>query len=750
MTDSNAIEQVQALRAQIEQHNYRYYVLDDPTVPDAEYDRLMAELRALEAAQPELITPDSPTQRVGGEPLEGFDKVEHRLPMLSLDNAFSREDLTGFDQRVQKLLGVQSIRYAAEPKLDGLAISLRYEEGMLVQAATRGDGRTGENVTANVRTIDAIPLRLRGDDWPPVLEVRGEIIMTRSGFAALNRRQLAKDEKPFSNPRNAAAGSLRQLDPRITAKRPLTMVCYGWGEVIGTDLPDTYTAVMARLRDWGLRVSPLADTITGTDEGQQYYQRIQQLRDGLDYDIDGVVYKVDTLAAQQALGFVSRAPRWAIAYKFPAEEELTTVRAIEVQVGRTGVVTPVARLEPVFVGGATVTNATLHNEDELRRKDVREGDTVVVRRAGDVIPEVLRVLSDRRPADSRPWSFPTHCPACDSPLVRADGESAWRCSGGLFCPAQRSGAIRHFASRKAMDIDGLGEKLVEQLVEQNLIATVADLYTLDHEQLAGLERMADKSASNLMAALQASKQRPFPRVIYALGIPGIGEETARVLAGHFRSIDALMNAKLGDYVEDKGITGIGPSIANSLVERLQAAPDMQYLGDDFAGFLADLKIGLGSTKAALIVARYPDLASLRQASTDDLINTSRTRVPGVGKLTAGNIVTFFDQAHNREVIEHLRTTGLQMAVEDETDDAVAGDQEQPLSGKTFVLTGTLEDMTRDEAKQRLQALGAKVTGSVSKNTDYIVAGAKAGSKLTKAENLGITVLDEQGLHKLLN
>lgn len=741
--------EIDALRQRIEQHNYRYYVLDDPSVPDAEYDRLMARLRELEAANPALVSATSPTQRVGGEPLDGFEKVEHRVPMLSLDNAFDFDGLADFDRRVRKLLRVERVRYAAEPKLDGLAISLRYEAGRLTRAATRGDGRTGEEVTANVRTIDAIPLRLLGDDWPPVLEVRGEVIMTRSGFAALNRRQLEQDQKPFMNPRNAAAGSLRQLDPRVTAERPLSLFCYGWGEVVGGRPGDSYRTMMARLRDWGLRVNPLAQCVDGPDEAQAYYEQIMAQRDRLDYDIDGVVYKVDALPAQQQLGFVARAPRWAIAYKFPAEEELTRVRAIEVQVGRTGTVTPVARLEPVFVGGATVTNATLHNEDELRRKDVREGDTVVVRRAGDVIPEVLRVVPERRPADSRPWPFPTHCPACGSPLLRAEGEAAWRCSGGLFCPAQRSGALRHFASRKALDIDGLGEKLIDQLVERELVSTVADLYQLNQQQFADLDRMADKSAGNLIESLAASRQRPFPRVVYALGIPGIGEETAALLADHFGSMDALLASRIEDYVEDKGIFGIGEKTAQALVERLAEAAQLEHNDAPLDRLLADLKIrGFGPALATKVAARYPDLAQLRRAEVDDLRRHTRTHIPGIGKRTAENIITFFSQTHNQEVIDRLRAAGLQMALQ--TADGQPDQNENlPLAGKTVVLTGTLTDLSRDQAKHKLQALGAKVTGSVSKNTDYLVAGAKAGSKLAKAEKLGVEILDEAALRTLL-
>jgi len=656
------------LREQINHHNYQYYVLDNPEIPDSEYDRLMRELQALEAKYPELLTPDSPTQRVGGQPLEAFEEVRHRVPMLSLDNAFSYEEMLAFDKRVRERLGTDAaVVYAAEPKLDGLAISLRYEAGVLVQAATRGDGAKGEDVTQNVRTIPSVPLKLMGQGWPAVLEVRGEIFMPRAGFEALNEKARRAGEKGFANPRNAAAGSLRQLDPRIAAQRPLAMYCYGFGEIEGGPLAQTHSEAIRRLAEWGLPISPELKTVVGVDGCLEFYNAIGERRDGLDYDIDGVVFKVDRLDQQQALGFVSRAPRWAIAWKFPAQEEMTRLLAIDIQVGRTGALTPVARLEPVNVAGVTVTNATLHNEDEIRRKDVREGDWVIIRRAGDVIPQVVRVVPERRPDEAVPFVMPTHCPECGSEVIRDADQAAIRCSGGLFCPAQRKEAIKHFAARRAMDIEGLGEKLVDQLVERGLVNTPADLYKLDVPTLSGLERMGKKSAENLVNALEASKKTTLARFLFALGIREVGEATAQALANH-----------------------------------------------------------------------YGELEKLARADLDDL-----QKVPDVGPVVAEHIVTFFRQGHNREVIEQLLASGIHW----EKIEVSTGTR--PLEGKTIVLTGTLS-RPRSEIKEQLQALGAKVAGSVSKKTDFVVAGADAGSKLAKAESLGVEVLDEEGLERLLN
>lgn len=659
----------QHLREQIEDHNYRYYVLDDPQVPDSEFDRLFRELQDLEARFPELITPDSPTQRVGGAPLAAFGEVEHRVPMLSLDNALSPEALADFDRRVRERLERDGdVRYAAEPKLDGLAISLRYEQGLLVQAATRGDGTHGENVTRNVRTIASVPLRLRGGDWPPLLEVRGEIFMPRKGFEALNARQRAQGDKVFANPRNAAAGSLRQLDPGITAARPLAMFCYGLGEVEGRAMAPTHSGNMALLKDWGLPVSPELRVVSGLPQCMAYFEDIGVRRAQLTYEIDGVVFKVDSIADQRQLGFVSRAPRWAIAGKFPAQEELTVVEAVGFQVGRTGAVTPVARLKPVFVGGVTVSNATLHNMDEVQRKDVRVGDTVTVRRAGDVIPEVVQVLTERRPAGARKVKLPAQCPVCGSDIERIEGEAVARCSGGLYCAAQRKEAVKHFASRRAMDIEGLGDKLIEQLIDQSLIDDPADLFALQPGTLAGLERMGEKSAANLVGALHKARATTLPRFLYALGIREVGEATAQALARQFGSLDAI-----GAAEEDV----------------LQQTPD-------------------------------------------------------VGPVVAHHVNTFFRQPHNLAVIDKLRQAGVHWTEGEPT----PLPESLPFAGRTFVLTGALSE-PRDVIKQRLQALGAKVAGSVSKKTDYVIAGEDAGSKLEKARDLGVEVLDEDGLNRLI-
>ena len=661
---------VLALREEINYHNRQYYVYDDPKIPDAEFDRLMRELQGLETEYPALITEDSPTQRVGGEPLKSFPEVVHRIPMLSLDNAFSEEELQNFHRRVVERLGLEAglpVAYAAEPKLDGLAINLRYVAGRLVHGATRGDGSSGEDVTSNVRTIHSIPLRLLGEGYPKVLEVRGEIFMSKAGFVALNERALKDGEKTFVNPRNAAAGSLRQLDPRITAKRPLLFYCYGFGEVQPGPLESTHSASIRRLRDWGLPVSPELAVVEGVEGCLDYFQRIAAKRDRLDYDIDGVVFKVDELELQQRLGFVSKAPRWAIAHKFPAQEELTRIEAVEFQVGRTGAVTPVARLEPVFVGGVTVSNATLHNMDEVQRKDVRIGDTVIVRRAGDVIPEVVQVVLERRPVETQPVELPSHCPVCGADVVKPEGEAVARCSGGLYCPAQRKQALRHFASRKAMDIEGLGDKLVDQLVERGQVKDPADLFRLTLAQLSGLERMAEKSAQNLLDALEKSKNTSLPRFLYALGIREVGEATALALARQFG-----------------------------------------------------------------------DLQHLEAASEETLQQT-----PDVGPVVASHVASFFSQTHNREVIERLLQAGIHWQPVERPEPAAL-----PLQGKVIVLTGTLS-RPRDEVKAQLQALGAKVTGSVSQKTDYLIAGAEAGSKLTKAEQLGIEILDEAGLEDLL-
>jgi DNA ligase (NAD+) len=667
-TTSDNAARINTLRENINYHNYRYYVLDDPEIPDSGYDRLLRELEILEQQHPEFITADSPTQRVGATALQEFAEVKHRVPMLSLNNAFESTEVEEFDRRVRERLNVNAVTYTAEPKLDGLAISILYEDGILSRGATRGDGYTGEDVTQNVRTIHSIPLKLIGDDYPRVLEVRGEVVMTKSGFTALNKAQLAKNEKAFANPRNAAAGSLRQLDPRITATRPLAFYCYGVGQVQDGELPVQHSAILKKLKTWGLRINVETRTVQGAQGCLNYFESLQKKRDSLDYDIDGVVYKVDDLVQQQQLGFVSRAPRWAVAHKFPAQEEMTSLLAIEIQVGRTGALTPVARLAPIFVGGVTVTNATLHNQDEIERKDVRVGDTVIVRRAGDVIPEIVAVVLSKRPAGSKPFQMPSTCPVCGSKALRLENESVARCSGGLYCPAQRKEALKHFASRRAMDIEGLGDKLIDQLVDHGLVTDVSDLYHLTQTRLAQMERMGDKSAKNIVAALEKSKATTLDRFIYALGIRQVGETTAKTLAQHFGQLDAVT-----------------------------AASEEQLL-----------------------------------------------EVADVGPIVAASIVTFFSEPHNRRVIEKLQHAGVHWPVVARTPEA-----QQPLRNKTFVVTGTLATMSRDEVKAALEALGAKVSGSVSKKTDYVIVGVDPGSKAAKAEELGITLLDEEALQKLL-
>jgi len=748
MTDPAAIpaadrRRAEELREQIERHNYNYYVLDAPEIPDSEYDRLLRELQDLEARHPALVTSDSPTQRVGAEPLAGFAEVRHAVPMLSLDNAFDDGELADFDRRVRERLESDGpVIYAAEPKLDGLAVSLRYEDGLLVRAATRGDGTRGEDVTHNVRTIPSVPLRLREGDYPAVLEVRGEVFMPNKGFAKLNEAARAKEEKTFANPRNAAAGSLRQLDPRVTAKRPLAFLAYGLGEISGEPLERTHSAMLARLKQWGVPVSCELRVVEGLDGCRDYYQTIGERREALDYDIDGVVFKVDDQAHQQRLGFVARAPRWAVAYKFPAQEELTVVEDVEFQVGRTGAVTPVARLQPVFVGGVTVSNATLHNMDEVARKDVRVGDTVYVRRAGDVIPEVVRVLPERRPENAGRILLPKHCPVCGSDVIKPEGEAVARCTGGLYCGAQRKEAIRHYASRRALDIEGLGEKLVDQLVDRDLVHDAADLYELTKEQVAGLERMADKSAQNLVDALEKSKQTTLARFLYAIGILGIGESMAAALAQRFGSLDAIMKLTLPELVS------VGSGVARTLHKALEDAPlpSSMSTNQSRAEFLARLDVkGLKLIHCRVLAEKLDSGEALKQASVEALANKAAVKIDGVGDILAEKIVDFFRQAHNREVIRKLRAAGVhwpQGAVSEPPGDA------QALAGKTFVLTGTLS-LPRDQVKETLQALGAKVTGSVSKKTDYLVAGADPGSKLTKAQGLGVTVLDQQGLERLL-
>ncbi|WP_407922437.1 NAD-dependent DNA ligase LigA [Acidihalobacter prosperus] len=741
------VERARMLRERIEHHNYRYYVLDDPEVSDAEYDALLRELQTLESAYPELITPDSPTQRVGAKPAGGFGEVRHRVPMLSLENCFDETELRAFDRRVRERLGLGGeIEYMAEPKLDGLAVSLRYLSGRLVQAATRGDGVIGEDITLNARTIASIPLRLRGEA-PAVLEVRGEVYMPRSGFEKMNAAARARGEKVFVNPRNAAAGSLRQLDPQITAARPLAFYAYGLGETEGLSIARRHAAVLEALRGFGLPVSDEIRRVKGVEGCLDYYRAIGRRRAELAFDIDGVVYKVDDLDWQQRLGFVARAPRFAIAHKFPAEEAQTRVLGVEFQVGRTGALTPVARLEPVFVGGVTVSNATLHNMDEVARKDVRVGDTVIVRRAGDVIPEIARVLPEMRPADAALIALPAACPVCGSEVVRVEGEAVARCSGGLFCEAQRKGSLIHFASRRAMDIEGLGDKSVSQLVDHGLLTDVASIYALHdkRDQLVALERMGEKSVDNLLDAIETSKQRPLARLIFALGIPGVGEETARELAAHFSELTALVRAQVTDFIERRGVPGIGPKTAQGIVDFFLAHPALEHGGGDLAGFLRSLAIPKvkGRVLDGLVEA-FASFDAIKAAGVADLVNDERANVSGVGRITAENIVTFFAQDHNREVIERLEQAGVSPAAA-----PAEPARASMLAGRTYVLTGTLSGFTRDEAKAALEARGARVSGSVSAKTTAVIAGADAGSKLSKAEKLGIPVLDEAGLRALL-
>jgi DNA ligase (NAD+) len=666
------------LKRALQEHGHRYYVLDDPQIPDAEYDRLFQQLQALETQHPEWVTPDSPTQRVGGRPLDAFTSVRHAMPMLSIRTETDTEasGAQSFDTRVRRELGLDEsappVAYVAEPKFDGLAMSLRYEQGVLVQAATRGDGEMGEDVTQNIRTMGQIPLRLP-DDVPPVLEVRGEVYMRRDDFETLNEKQRERGLKTFVNTRNAAAGAVRQLDPAIAAQRPLSFFAYGLGEVTPTEMggPDfkTHFEMLQTLKSWGFPVSALVQLATGAIELVAFYQSIGQQRDGLGFDIDGVVYKVNSRELQRRMGFVTREPRWAVAHKFPAQEQMTTVLGIEVQVGRTGKLTPVAKLAPVFVGGVTVTNATLHNEDEARRKDVRVGDTVVVRRAGDVIPEVVSVLLEKRVLEAPQFTMPRLCPVCGSDAVREEDEADYRCTGGLFCSAQRKQAILHFAQRRAVEIEGLGDKLVDQLVDAKVIHTLPDLYRLGFTALASLDRMADKSAQNIVTALEKSKQTTLPRFLFGLGIRHVGEATAKALARYFGQLDSIMDATLEQLLE---VDDVGPIVAQSLR-------------------------------------------------------------------------TFFDQPHNREVVEQLRACGVTWP---EGPPALV--TVKRLSGQTFVITGTLPTMGRDEAKDLIEAAGGKVAGSVSKKTNFLLAGAEAGSKLTKARELGVTVLDEDGLKEMLN
>ena len=669
---ATAPKKIESLREQIRHHNFRYHALDDPEIPDVEYDRLMRELQSLEQENPELVTPDSPTQRVGDAPISAFGTVQHQLPMLSLSNAISEDELQKFHRRVVERLGLEDaehLQYSAEPKLDGAAVSLMYENGKLTRGATRGDGTTGEDISHNVRTIQSIPLKLIGNGYPKRLEIRGEIFMPKAGFEAYNEKARAAGEKTFVNPRNAAAGSLRQLDPRLTAERPLDMYVYSVGVVEGGELPKRHSEIISQLQEWGLKVCPERRVVKGVAGCLDYYADIGRRRHDLAYEIDGVVYKVDSLELQEELGFVSRAPRWAIAHKFPAQEELTEVLGVDFQVGRTGAVTPVARLKPVFVGGVTVSNATLHNIDELHRKDVRVGDTVIVRRAGDVIPEVARVIASRRPKNTRRIQLPKTCPVCNSRVEREEGEAVARCTGGLFCAAQRAEALKHFVSRRALDIEGFGAKLIEQLVESDRLKSPADLFQLSKKELSELDRMGEKSADNLVRSIESSKSTSLSRFLYALGIREVGDATAAGLATHYGRLESIVAAS---------------------EEELQGVPD-------------------------------------------------------VGPIVASRIRAFFQEKHNLEVVTRLQDSGVYWP----ESDPVVLSEDGPLAGKTFVITGTLADMTRDQAKKFIQSAGGRVTGSISRKTDYLITGEKAGSKLTKARKLDVAIIDTDELLSLI-
>ncbi|OAX86009.1 DNA ligase (NAD(+)) LigA [Xanthomonas nasturtii] len=814
-------QRIDALRRRIEDANYRYHVLDEPQMADVDYDRLMRELEALEAAHPQLASADSPTQRVGHLAASRFAEVRHALPMLSLGNAFSDEEVGEFVRRISERLEIKQPVFSAEPKLDGLAISLRYENGEFVQGATRGDGATGEDVSANLRTVKAIPLRLRGEGWPQVLEVRGEVYMPRAAFETYNAQMRAQGGKVLANPRNGAAGSLRQLDARITAQRPLSFFAYGVGEVSEGALPQTHSAILAQLRAWGFPVSALVEVVQGSDGLLAYYQRIGEARDGLPFDIDGVVYKLDDLAGQREMGFVSRAPRWAIAHKFPAQEQSTTVEAIEIQIGRTGAATPVARLKPVHVAGVVVTNATLHNADQIARLDVRVGDTVIVRRAGDVIPEVAAVVADQRPPGTQPWRMPTQCPVCGSEIVREEGQAVWRCSGELTCPAQRKEAFRHFVSRRAMDVDGLGEKFIEVLVDSGLVQGVADLYLLTVDQLlqlrlistaesphgflrearehlasgayaqletsvvgigvdlagerevpqtwqadllrAGLPRfdwnrkkIATKWAENLIEAIETSRDTTLERFLFALGIEHVGESTAKALSAWFGDLELIRHLPWPLF---KRVPDIGGEVARSLGHFLDQPGNQQAIDDllqrgvrigdahppsprlrealSFASVLEDMDIPkVTPVRAQQLAAAVESFAALRTAGADAL------QQAGVPAPVVAALLQWLDRPENAALASAAQQAMETVLARLPEADAL---QTGPLDGQTVVITGTLAALTRDAAKQRLEALGAKVAGSVSKKTAFLVAGEEAGSKLDKAQSLGVDIWDEARL-----
>ncbi|MFP7721655.1 NAD-dependent DNA ligase LigA [Lysobacter sp. A3-1-A15] len=769
---------IDELRRTLDDANYRYYVLDDPTIPDAEYDRLLRELEALEAEHPELASEDSPTQRVGIAPSGAFDEVRHALPMLSLGNAFEDGEVADFVRRVRQSLGDDEPVFSAEPKLDGLAISLRYEAGRFVQGATRGDGATGEDVTANLRTVKAVPLQLRGEGWPPVLEVRGEVYMPLAAFRRYNERAVDEGDKVLANPRNGAAGSLRQLDPRVTARRPLAFYAYGVGAVEGGELPPTHSATLAKLREWGFPVSGESDVVRGLEGLLGYYRTIGERRDALPFDIDGVVYKLDDYAGQEQLGFVSRAPRWALAHKFPAQEQSTLLEGIDIQIGRTGAVTPVARLKAVQVAGVTVTSATLHNADQIARLDVRVGDTVIVRRAGDVIPEVVRAMPGNRDPHAPAWTMPTACPVCGSEIVREEGEAVWRCSGGLACAAQRKEAIRHFVSRRAMDVEGLGERFAEALVDLGYVRSVADVYRLTLADLLEMKRRADerdgttpetvrggkvasKWAENLVEAIEKSRRTTLERFLFALGIQHVGESTAKALAQWFGSLQTVRRLPWPLF---KHVPDIGGEVARALGHFFDQAGNQQVIdellergvvigdehpptsrlrdGLELASLLVDLEIPkVTRIRAGQLDAAFPDAAALIDAPEHTFVTA------GLPADTASALAAWLEVEANSRLLSSSFEAMQALLAALPTDDALAAG---PLDGKTVVLTGTLASMTREEAKARLEALGAKAAGSVSKKTDFVVAGEAAGSKLARAESLGVEVWDEARLQAFLS
>lgn len=773
MTPPTPAARIADLRRQLEDANYRYYVLDEPSIPDAEYDRLLRDLEALEAAHPALVTADSPTQRVGNAPAGKFAEVRHAIPMLSLGNAFSDEEVQDFVRRIADRLKRPALRFSAEPKLDGLAISLRYEGGAFVQGATRGDGATGEDVTLNLRTIKAIPLTLRGTGWPDVLEVRGEVYMPRADFETYNEYARKHGGKVLANPRNGAAGSLRQLDPRITAQRPLAFFAYGTGLVEGGELPDSHSATLKQLRGWGFPVSSLSEVVEGVEGLLDYYRRIGEARDGLPFDIDGVVYKLDDGEGQREMGFVSRAPRWAIAHKFPAQEQMTVLESIEVNVGRTGAVTPWALMQPVHVGGVTVTRATLHNADQVARLDVRNGDTVIVRRAGDVIPEVVGVVPERRPDGTVPWRMPTQCPVCGSEIVREEGEAVWRCSGELTCPAQRKETIIHFASRRAMDIEGLGERFVEDLSDLGFVQHVADLYKLTLDDLLEMKRRVDerdgttpetvksgkvatKWAENLIEAIDRSRRTTLERFLFGLGIQHVGESTAKALAQWFGDLQVIRRLPWPLF---KQVPDIGGEVARSLGHFLDQPGNQQAIDDllargvvigdthppsgklraglELATVLVDLEIPkVTRVRAEQLASAFPSVQALLDAPVHNFVTA------GLPSDAANAFATWLEDETNAQLLSRCGAALDELRAITPADVAVSAG---PLDGKTVVLTGSLASMSRDEAGEKLEALGAKVTGSVSKKTHLVVAGEAAGSKLAKAQELGIEIWDEAQL-----